>query len=287
MNKKNNILKVGMITIIGNLLLAISKFITGLLSSSNSLISDSIHSLSDFLSTIVVIIGVHISKKQADNDHPYGHERYECVSALLLAFLLFLVVYIMFSSNIKMLFIKSTYNVSILSFTITIISILSKETMFWYTKKAADKLQSDALKADAWHHRSDALSSIVTLIGLIGIKVKIYYIDTIAALIICIIIFKVAINIFIESIDKMIDKSCSKEIIEEFKNLILSNKEIVRIDTIKTRMFSNRIYIDVEVSVDRLLSLLEAHEIAHKIHDQIEQEYSSVKHCMVHVNPDN
>ncbi|MCI5967007.1 MAG: cation diffusion facilitator family transporter, partial [Tenericutes bacterium] len=166
-----------------------------------------------------------------------------------------------------------------------IISIITKEAMYWYTRSVAKKIKSDALMADAWHHRSDALSSIGSLIGIGGAMMGFKLLDSIASIIICLCIIKVSYDIFMDSVDKMVDKACNSDFINKICDLVLSTNGVLNIDLIKTRLFGNKIYIDLEIAANQDLTLKEAHEIAQKVHDKIENNYEDVKHCMVHVNP--
>ena len=168
---------------------------------------------------------------------------------------------------------------------IAIISIVTKEAMYWYTKINADRINSNALLADAWHHRSDAFSSIGSLIGVIGFYYGYYILDCIAGIIICFCICKVAFDIFNDAINKMIDHACSEEFENELITLIKKQEGILGIDDFKTRMFGNKIYVDIEIKVAGDDSLQHAHLIAHKTHDAIENIYPIVKHCNIHVNP--
>ena len=286
MKTEKIIYKVSIITIIVNIILTIIKLLSGIFGKSQAMISDSIHSLSDVLSTIVVIIGVKLSLKKPDKLHPYGHERVECVAAIILSIILLItgigigytgINNIIFNTNISIPKIEALLA--------AIISIIVKEIMFWYTKINANKINSNALLADAWHHRSDSLSSIGSLIGIIGAKIGFYKMDSIASIIICIFIIKVAIDIFRDSIDKMIDKSCNEETIKEITNIINANNKVLYIDEIKTRQFGNKAYVDIEISVNEKITIKEAHDIAEKIHDEIEKKINIIKHCMIHVNP--
>ena len=157
--------------------------------------------------------------------------------------------------------------------------------MYWYTIINAKKIKSEALKADAWHHRSDALSSIGSLIGIGGAMLGITILDSVASLVICALILKVSYDIFIDSLNKVVDRACSEDTIAEIKQLALEINGVLDVDLIKTRMFGNKIYIDLEISAAKDLSLEKAHSIAHQVHDAIESKLKDVKHCMVHVNP--
>ena len=285
-NNEKIAIKVSIISIILNCLLTLIKFISGVISKSSAMISDSVHSLSDVLSTFVVIIGVKISNKKADSDHPYGHERIECVSAIILSGMLFVVGALIGINGIKNVTNSSNLVMpGVLALIASIISIISKEAMYQYTIRVSKKINSAALKADAWHHRSDALSSIGSFIGILGSRLGFKIFDPLASVIISLCIIKVSIDIFKDAIDKMVDKSCDKEVIDKVISVIEKNESVKNIDDIKTRQFGNKAYVDVEISVDENLLLKDAHNIAEEIHDSVENEINIVKHCMVHVNP--
>lgn len=285
-NKEKIAIKVSVISIILNCLLTLIKFISGVISKSSAMISDSVHSLSDVLSTFVVIIGVKISNKKADSDHPYGHERIECVSAIILSGMLFIIGALIGINGIKNVTNSSNLVMpGVLALIASIISIISKEAMYQYTIRVSKKINSAALKADAWHHRSDALSSIGSFIGILGSRLGFKIFDPLASVIISLCIIKVSIDIFKDAIDKMVDKSCDKEVIDKVISVIEKNESVKNIDDIKTRQFGNKAYVDVEISVDENLLLKDAHKVAEEIHNSVENEINIVKHCMVHVNP--
>ena len=290
MEKENctRAIKVSFITIIGNFALSIFKYFAGVLGSSSAMISDATHSLSDVISTFVVMIGIKASSKEADESHQYGHERFETLSALILSVLLLVTGLLVGISGIIKLIsgIKGNLQVpTTIALVAAIISILVKETMYWYTKLIAKKINSNALMADAWHHRSDALSSVGSLIGVAGAKLGFPILDPIASLIICIFIIKVAINILKDSTYRLVDKSVDEETLENMKSIILNVEGVIDIDLIKTRLFGTKIYVDVEISADKDQTLASSHDIALKVHDEIEKNFKNVKHCMVHVNP--
>lgn len=202
-NNEKIAIKVSVISIILNCLLTLIKFISGVISKSSAMISDSVHSLSDVLSTFVVIIGVKISNKKADSDHPYGHERIECVSAIILSGMLFIIGALIGINGIKNVTNSSNLVMpGVLALIASIISIISKEAMYQYTIRVSKKINSAALKADAWHHRSDALSSIGSFIGILGSRLGFKIFDPLASVIISLCIIKVSIDIFKDAIDK-------------------------------------------------------------------------------------
>lgn len=280
--------KVSIISIVVNIALSIFKFLAGILSHSSAMVSDSIHSISDVVSTIIVIIGVKLSNKEADKEHPYGHEKIECIASLLLAIILFITGLSIGYQGIMNIINKTYLNIfipGILALIAAIVSIAIKEAMYWYTRYYAKKINSTALMADAWHHRSDALSSIGSFIGILASRIGFPICDSVATIVICIFIVKASIDILMDAINRLIDKSCDTETIEKIKDTIMEDSNVINIDSIMTRLFGNKIYVDVEIELNRNLNLVDAHEIAEKVHEQVEKKVPTVKHCMVHVNP--
>lgn len=279
--------RVSFITIIINVVLSLLKLIAGIMGNSTAMISDAIHSASDVISTLVVIIGVYISRKKPDRKHQYGHERYECLAAIILSFILCLTGIYIGYTGINSLINKNynQYDITLVALVAAIISIVVKEWMYHYTIKAAKKINCSALKADAWHHRSDALSSVGALIGIVGSMLGFKFLDPIASLIIALCIIKAAFDIMKDSFDKMMDVSVDEKLENSIRTIVTEEKGVLRIDDLKTRLFANRIYIDLEIAVDGDQSLNDAHMIAEKIHDKIEDKIKECKHCMVHVNP--
>lgn len=278
--------KVSIVSIILNVVLSILKLVSGIIAHSSAMISDSVHSISDVLSTFVVMIGVKLSSKKADKDHPYGHDRLESVAALILALMLFITgLMIGYNGIISIINNDKIVTPGILALVASIVSIFVKEGMYWYTRNASIKINSGALLADAWHHRSDALSSIGSLIGILGSILGFRMLDRIASIIIALFIIKVAYDIFKDSINKMVDKSCDEKFINDVLSVINSHDDVRNIDDLKTRLFGNKAYIDIEISVDSDMSILQAHEVAQVVHDEIEKKFPVIKHCMIHVNP--
>ena len=271
-----------------NIILSILKFIAGVVANSGAMISDAIHSASDVFSTFIVMIGVKLSAKKEDENHPYGHERLECVAAIILAVMLSLTgLFIGYESLQKIMYAanEDLPTPGTLAVAAAVVSIITKEAMFWYTRHYAKMINSDALMADAWHHHSDALSSVGAFIGIVGARMGLPVLDPVAGLFICLFIVKAAFDIFKDAVEKMVDHNADEEFENALREKILSYAEVHSIDLMKTREFGNRVYIELEISVDGQLSLIDAHEIAEKIHDDIEKNFSQVKHVMIHLNP--
>lgn len=282
--------RVSFITIIGNVILSVVKFLAGIIAHSNAMISDSVHSASDVFSTIVVIIGIKLASKEADKEHPYGHERLECVAAIVLAMVLFITGLGIGAEALKNI-AQGNYSdlqvPGILALIAAIVSIVSKEGMYWYTRYYAKKIDSSALLADAWHHRSDAFSSIGALIGIGGARLGFQVMDSIASLVIFVFIVKAAYDIFKDAMDKMLDHSCDEETEKQIYDCVMKNEHVRGIDLLQTRIFGNKIYVDVEIQLYASYTLEEAHNIAETVHNAIEDNFPKVKHIMVHVNPVN
>ena len=283
-------MKVSGISILVNLLLSIFKLIAGIAAHSGAMISDAIHSASDVGSTFIVIIGVHLSAKKSDKEHQYGHERMECVSSIVLAGMLLVTGLGIGITGVRDI-VKSTSGGTIaipgtLALIAAVVSIVTKEWMFWYTRGAAKKINSGALMADAWHHRSDAFSSIGALVGIVGARMGFPVMDPIASLVIFVFIVKAAYEIFKDAMDKMVDHSCDEKTEEQLRACVLQNPDVARIDLLQTRIFGNKIYADIEIEVDGSMPLREAHKIAELVHNSIEKTFPKVKHIMVHVNPE-
>lgn len=280
--------RVSIISIIGNIILTTFKLLAGIVGHSNAMMSDAIHSLSDVLSTVVVIIGVKLAAKESDSDHPYGHERLECVAAMILSMMLFVTGLGIGYSALKNILAGNYSNLAVpglIALVAAFISIATKEALFWYTRYHAKIIDSSALMADAWHHRSDALSSIGALIGIAAARLGFPIMDSVASLVVFLFIVKASIDIFKDAIDKMVDHACDEETENDICSHVLNNPDVIAVDLINTRMFGNKIYVDLEISVDGNLPLIKAHAIAEEVHESIESQFPKVKHIMIHVNP--
>ena len=287
---KQMIKKVSAVGISINVALVIFKLLAGIIGHSGAMISDAVHSASDVLATFMAIIGVNMSRKAPDKDHPYGHDREECVASSLLSGVLLLTGMGIGYSGLEKIFLMRTSELTApgeVALVAAAVSILTKEWMYHYTKNIALKINSAAFLADAWHHRSDALSSIGALIGIIGARMGYPVLDPLASVVICVFIIKVSFDIFREAINRMVDRACDVEFENEMREYILRQDGVLGIDTLHTRMFGNKIYVDVEILADGEESLNKAHAIAERVHNGIEYKFPEVKHVMVHLNPKN
>lgn len=280
--------RVSLVSIIGNAVLSLLKLFAGIFAHSGALVSDAVHSASDVFSSIIVIIGVKLAAKEADEEHPYGHERIESVAAIVLAVVLLVTGVFIGHTAIEKLTgaaINGTAIPGALALVAAVVSIVSKEAMYWYTRYFAKKIDSTALMADAWHHRSDALSSIGSTIGVIGARLGYAWFDPLASLVICVFIVKAAYDIFADAIGKMTDRAISDERQEVLKAAALKEEGVLGVADLQTRVFGSRVYVDMELFADPEITLRESDGIARRVHDRIEKEFPKVKHITVVMRP--
>lgn len=288
LDEKAVIRNLSLVSVIGNAVLSGFKLFAGVVGSSSAMISDAIHSFSDVLTTLIAWVGVKISKKASDSSHPYGHERLESIASLFLGAVLLITgigigkvgIENILSRNYETLAIPSA-----IALVAAVISIVGKEAMYWYTRYYAKQINSSAFMADAWHHRSDAFSSIGSLIGIAGAMMGFPVLDSVASVVICLFIVKVSYDIMKDAVTKLLDTSCGEDYENKLRDYISSQNGVVCIDLLRSRMFGNQVYIDLEIQVDGEKSLREAHEIAELVHAGVEQQFPDIKHIMIHVNP--
>lgn len=288
MNEKKIVFRLSAVGIVGNILLSAFKLYAGLAGHSAAMVSDAVHSLSDVFATAIAAVGVRISRKAPDRDHPYGHDRLECVAAIALGVILLLTGGGIGLSGIKTI-LAGNYDTivipSAIALAAAVVSIVVKEAMFWYTRYYAKKMSSGAFMADAWHHRSDALSSIGSLIGIGGAMLGFPVLEPVACVVICVFILKVAYDIIKDAVNGMLDTSCGEAFEAELSDFIRAQEGVIAVDSLHTRKFGSKIYIDAEISVDGGLDLFNAHTIAENVHSAVELRYPAIKHIMIHENP--
>ncbi len=287
-NQAQTAVRVSAVSIAVNAALSAAKLAAGLLAHSGAMVSDAIHSASDVFSSIIVMIGVRLSGRAPDREHPYGHERLECVVAILLAMILLATgLFIGYGGVRKILFARDgeLATPGALALAAAVVSIVVKEGMFWYTRRHALRVNSGALMADAWHHRSDALSSVGAFAGIAGARMGLPVLDPLASIVICAFVSKAAFDIFRDAVNKMVDHSCDAETEASIRRHVLDNPAVRRVDLLRTREFGNRMYIELEIALEDSLSLAEAHRVAEQVHDDVEKSFPLVKHIMIHVNP--
>lgn len=276
------------ITIFSDILLTAFKLFAGIVGNSTAMIADAMHSFSDMYTTVIVMIGVKLSNRKADKEHPYGHERFECVAAIILSIVLAATGVGIGWAGVQQI-LASEYGEptipGVIALVAAVLTIIVKGIMYLYKRGVAKKISSGALLADAWHHLSDSLSSIGSFLGILGARLGFPILDPIAAIVICLFVLKVAFDVFRDAIGKMTDRACDDETEAEMRKVILANEAVIGIDLLRTRMFGEKIYVEVEISAEGEKTLYETHDVAQAVHDKIEETFPKVKHCVVHVNP--
>lgn len=273
-----------------NFILLVIKIIAGIIGRSTALISDAVNSAGDVGTAFFVMITGKMSRKENDDDHQYGHEKYESMVSVFLGVALIITVIEIAKSAIKTIYDYIALGIPIekptfLALIAAVLTIVIKEGMYQFTRIASKKANSPSLNAMAWDHRSDELSALGVVVGIGGAMLGVVVLEPIASLIICILILKVAIKIIKVGVSQVVDQAADAETIEEIKNVVNNQEGVLALDDLKTRIFGAKLYVDIEISVDPKISLQLAHEIAEKLHDEIELKIKNVKHCMVHVNP--
>ncbi len=280
--------RVPKVSLISNGALAILKLSAGLIAHSGAMVSDAIHSAADVLSDMVVMFGVRLSQKDSDAEHPYGHERFECAAAVILSVILCVTGLFIGYGAVEIMRGKAGGELQtpgIPAFIAAIVSIVVKEALFRYTRFYAKRLNSGALMAEAWHHRSDALASLGAVAGIWGARKGLAWLDPAASLLICCFILKAAGNIFSDAIRKMIDHACSGELQKAIADCAASQPGVADICSLRTREFGNKIYVDIEILADGRLTLSESSSIAERVHCEIEKRFKKIKHVTVKVSP--
>ncbi len=285
---RKTINRVSVVGMAGNFLLSAFKLIAGIVGRSDAMLTDAVHSLSDIVGSLIVMIGAGMSEKRADKEHPYGHERLESITSIVLALLLLLAAIGLGRPALDKILDGSYMDMEapgLIALIAAIVSIVSKEGMFRYTMYEAGRIDSGSLRAEAWHHRSDALSSIGSLIGIAGARMGVKILDPLAGLVICLFILKAAFDVFKEAMDKLTDHSCPDDMEEQIRNCVERIDGVNGIDLLRTREFGRKAYVDLEIRMDGKMTLRDSHAIAEKVHDELESTFQQIKHVMVHVNP--
>ncbi|WP_432404273.1 cation diffusion facilitator family transporter [Wukongibacter sp. M2B1] len=277
--------KITWITIVINIALAVAKVLSGILLNSTAILADGIHTISDVGSSIGIIIGFFISRKPEDREHQYGHEKAESIAGFILAIFLTAVGINIGYSAFKVILSGKTQIPGSLAAWIAGISIFIKELQFRIAMYGGKKINSNALIADAWHHRSDALSSIAALIGIVGARMGYSYLDPLAGLIVAIIIVKVGFELFIQGYNELMDISIEEEKLLNLISKIVSHQEVLNINKIRTRKHGSKVFVDIKVCVDPSFTILKGHMISHEVEDLVYDNIENVKEVLISIAP--
>lgn len=273
-----------------NAFLLVMKIIAGILGKSTAIISDAVNSGGDVGTAFFVMIAGKYSRKDVDSDHQYGHEKYESMVSVFLGVALILSAIEIAKIAIKTIYEYVRFDVPIekptyIALIAAVLTIVIKELMYRFTIRNAKKANAPSLKAMAWDHRGDQLSALGVVIGVGGSMLGIVILEPIASLVICTFILILAFRIIKTGVSQVVDQAADNGTVEQIKKIINQQEGILCLDDLKTRIFGAKLYVDIEISLDPNMTLVQSHSIAEKLHDDIEKQVENVKHCMVHVNP--
>ena len=286
--KEQIAMRVSVTTLVINSVLAVFKLLAGIFGRSGAMVSDAVHTFSDGVSTVIVMIGIRVSCRQPDKKHPYGYERYECVAAILLAGILFAAGFGIGYGGLQTILNMDEHTIAVptlLPLVAALASMGTKEAMYRYTIRAARRIDSGALKADAWHHRSDAISSVGSFIGIFGARMGLPILDPIASMLISLFILKTAYDVFMDAIRKLTDTAADEETVKSIQSIVLANPNVLGIDNLYTRLFADRVFVDADIYVDESTPLAAANDISRAVCDELCSRLPRVKGSRVQVLP--
>jgi cation diffusion facilitator family transporter len=278
--------------IVVNLLLAIVKGLGGILGNSRALLADAFHSASDVISSIAVLVGIRAAQKPPDAEHPYGHGKAENIATLIVSFLLVVIGFEILLDAVSAIWTDSESHASVFALYIVLISILVKEALFQYKYRLGRKINSPAIIADAWHHRSDAISSVIALAG-IGLSILgtnynmpyLQYFDPIASAIIAVIIMWMGFSLGKEAVKVSLEIVLDDDEAEKFMDTVNNIDGVKRVDSLQARSHGSYVIIDTKISVDSQITVDEGHDIAKNVKATLISEHEEIQDVYVHVNP--
>jgi len=284
------ITRTSIVIMIWNVFLAVIKLLAGILGKSSAMISDAVNSISDISTNVVVMISGRFSHKGRDDDHPYGHEKFDSMVSILLGVAIIITAFEIGKAAVLLLWGYFFQNQSIapphyIALFVAVATIVIKEFLYHYTKRNAKRAASPSLDAQAIDHRGDEIASAGAFIGIGGSILGIAFMEPIASLVICGFVMRLGIRVIMTGISQVVDQSAQQKTIDDIVAIVLSHEEIQKLDVCRTRQFGMKIYVDLEIQVNPNLPLFEAHEIGERLHDEIEEKIPDVIHCMIHINP--
>jgi len=279
--------RVTVICALVNALLGLIKLVGGVFFHSHALVADGVHSFSDLITDFMVVFASKYGSQDADDSHPYGHQRIETAATLMLALLLILAGAGIAWDSIDELINGAVENPGGLAIIIALLSILANEALFHYTHHIGQRIQSSLVLANAWHHRSDAAASLVVALGLLGALFGFAYLDAIAAIIVGCMIIKMGIDYGWDSVKELVDTAVEPEVLKQIETIISSVDGVKKIHQLRSRLMGGDILIDVHVLVSPHISVSEGHYIAQHVHRAVINQLSAVKDVTVHVDPED
>ena len=291
--RKRELMRITFVGSVGNLILLLFKFVAGIWGHSSAMLADAVHSLSDFVTDVVVIVFVNISSKPKDAGHDYGHGKYETLATSIIGLALLVVGVSLFWDSLHKVFdywvlgapLESPGWIALMA---ALVSILIKGLLFQITYRVGKRQNSQAVIANAWHHRSDALSSIGTTLGLGGailLGPDWHVLDPLAAMVVSVFIVKVSLELMIPAINDLLEQSLPKEVENEILSIISENPKVKEPHNLRTRRIGNDFAIEVHIRVDGDMSVREAHALTKEIERKLYQKYGNTTHVVIHVEP--
>ncbi len=291
-NREKTIYKVTWVGFFANLVLSIAKLLAGIFGRSGAMIADAVHSISDFATDVVVFAFVKVSAKPKDEGHDYGHGKYETLATVIIGLALFAVGVGILINSIEL--IRQVVDgvvierPGLIALVAAAVSIVVKEALYWYTILAARRVNSPAMEANAWHHRSDAFSSIGTLIGIGGayfLGEQWRVLDPIAAVIVSLFIGKVAYNLVKNGLEELLERSLPKELEDEIIGIIMSDSRLSDLHNLKTRRLGAHFAIELHVRVDGAMSVNDSHKLTQSIEKRLKEKYGDGTQVIIHIEP--
>lgn len=289
MQKVNrDITRVTLVNSATNTLLALFKIAVGVIGHSQALVADGIHSFSDLVSDAFVYFAARLGHREADHDHPYGHRRIETLGAVVIALLLVLVgAWLVYDNLHRVVTVTPTLADNGWVALVAFVSVLANEGLYRYTLKIGNKINSNLLRNNAWHNRSDAMVSLIVLASLVGRYFHWHYLDTVAALIIAALILKMGVKMLRSGIAELIDTGVDEAILEKIKQAIFSVPGVMDIHMLRTRSLGGNVFVDVHIIVNPKISVSEGHHISDEVHQALKSNIKYVTDVTVHIDPED
>ena len=271
-----------------NLVLSATKLAGGFFGQSQALIADGLHSLSDLASDAMVFIAAKHASEDADEEHPYGHARFETITTVALAVLLVIVgIGIAYDAVVSLVADEVIAKPNLYTLWIAALSILSNEGLYHYTKAVGNRIRSNLLLANAWHHRSDAISSVVVLVGIAGTQLNMPKLDAYAAIVVAIMIARIGFKLGYDSIQELVDASLEPELVNDIRQKILSHEGVRELHMLRTRRLGHNAHVDVHILVAPKLSVSEGHHISETVEKMLKDSFDAINDVTVHIDPED
>jgi cation diffusion facilitator family transporter len=271
-----------------NVFLTLIKISIGIIGQSTALIADGIHSFSDLASDVLVLIAIKLGSREADYEHPYGHKRFETLATVILGLGLVLIAGgIAWDGSQRLLHPEALLIPNIDTLGIAAISILANEWLYHYTKRIGIMTRSKLLLANAWHHRSDAISSVIVLLGIGAVLLGYPFADTVAAILVALMVGKIGLQLVLESIKELVDTSLSEELVQEIRREIKTTQGVQGIHLLRTRQMGEDAYIDAHIVVDAKISVSEGHVIGDRVRENLTHKFDDIVDVLVHIDPED